>query len=263
MTRVCYVYEVTEIETGKWYVGSRIALKVKSFDIGVSYFTSSRVVKPLYKRNPHNFTASVLAVGDEAFVLKTESKILKERDARNDPMSFNMSNGDAKFNGVKSGLANAASGRLKTIARLGGLAAVASGQLQAIRSAENSRKAGLQNVESGHLLRIASSGGLASVKSGHLLRIASLGGKAGGKKGGQRTHELGHLAKICAAGGLVGGKVTAALRYRCDVCGMVSVPGALGRHLKASGHIGKTRLDKKGAGQAFADAALIALHGAA
>lgn len=54
-------------------------------------------------------------------------------------------------------------------------------------------------------------------------------GRKGGRIGGKR-------------GRAKGARVANALRYRCLECGMVTSPGPLGTHQKATGHSGRTRV---------------------
>lgn len=50
--RLAYVYELKGLVTGKWYVGSRTAKGCDPSDLGVSYFTSSKAIEPLFRDDP-------------------------------------------------------------------------------------------------------------------------------------------------------------------------------------------------------------------
>lgn len=49
-------------------------------------------------------------------------------------------------------------------------------------------------------------------------------------------------AKNCRKGGSIGGKEVGKQRWKCSQCGLVSTPGALGRHQKYLDHVGRERV---------------------
>lgn len=89
-----YLYRWTHIPSNKWYVGSRTASGSHPND---GYYCSSKHVKPLIMKNPGEWKREILAIGDPKYILTLEAKFLSTIDAKNDPMSFNMHNGDGKF----------------------------------------------------------------------------------------------------------------------------------------------------------------------
>lgn len=103
MDRTSYMYRVTDNLNGKWYVGINTSKGCKPERLGVSYFTSSTIVKPLFKSNHSRFTKEILVIGDVEYIVELESKFLSKIDAKNDMMSYNMHNGNGKMNTVKSG----------------------------------------------------------------------------------------------------------------------------------------------------------------
>lgn len=100
-----YVYKLTDLKTGKWYIGSRTAKNCCCTELGVKYFTSSKHVEPLFRANPKRFLIEIL-LEDENFeiIVKTESDLLKHYDSRNNEQSYNCTNGDKKFNAKKCSL---------------------------------------------------------------------------------------------------------------------------------------------------------------
>lgn len=53
-----FVYVIKEIDSGKYYIGSRtvyLSKKSKDSDIGTIYFTSSNHIKKIWKENPNSF----------------------------------------------------------------------------------------------------------------------------------------------------------------------------------------------------------------
>lgn len=89
-----FVYKWTNIDTKKWYVGSRTA---NGCHVDDGYICSSQEVKGLIKENPEKWIREILFVGDPYDVQNTEAKILKETNAALDPMSYNKHNNDGKF----------------------------------------------------------------------------------------------------------------------------------------------------------------------
>jgi len=184
-----YVYELKDKVTGKWYVGSRIASGCCPSELGVGYFSSSSLVKNLFKTDKNRFMIQILVEAeDEEYILKVERDILIFRNAKYDESSYNMHHNDGKMNTVKSG------------------------------KATRDLKQGFHSWKFDQF-------------SEH------------NKKNGQRTYEqkkgvhgrtLEEMRKHTA--------MTNAQRWRCDVCGMETIPMALGRHQKYSGHVGKTRI---------------------
>ena len=89
-----YVYKWIELATGKWYIGSRTRPGAHPDD---GYICSSRKIKPLIKESPNAWQREILATGEATEMLELETKLLVELDAKNDPMSYNLHNGDGKF----------------------------------------------------------------------------------------------------------------------------------------------------------------------
>ena len=89
-----YVYKWTELATGKWYIGSRTRHGAHPDD---GYICSSRILKPLIKQSPNAWQREIIATGEATEMLELETKLLVELDAKNDPMSYNLHNGDGKF----------------------------------------------------------------------------------------------------------------------------------------------------------------------
>jgi hypothetical protein len=90
-----YVYKWTHLPTLKWYVGRRTK---KGCHINDGYICSSRVVKPLIKANPEEWQRTIIATGNVEEMIDFEADILETIDASNDPKSFNLTNGDGRFN---------------------------------------------------------------------------------------------------------------------------------------------------------------------
>lgn len=89
-----FVYKWTNQITGKWYIGSRTKPGCHPED---GYLCSSRKVKPLILESKDDWVRTILCIGNPAFILEMETKLLIHLDAKHDPMSYNMHNGDGKF----------------------------------------------------------------------------------------------------------------------------------------------------------------------
>lgn len=89
-----YVYKWTELSSGRWYIGSRTKIGCHPDD---SYICSSKVVIPLIKTNPAGWKRDILCIGHPMDMLALETNLLLLVDAKNDPLSYNMHNGDGKF----------------------------------------------------------------------------------------------------------------------------------------------------------------------
>lgn len=222
--RTCYVYELRDRETGMWYVGSRTGAGCHPDDLGESYFTSSAVVSPLFRSSPDRFERRVLFLGTAAEVLAEETRVLMERDARNDPASYNMHNSHGEYNPVKSGRRVAAENR-----RLGrGLFAQTPEQRRAAGRAggkkagpRGGRTQGVLNAKNGVLERAR-----AAIDWGKVSRLVS-------ERLSRLTPE--ERSRI--------GKLASAKNWRCAECGMAANAGNIGYHQKASGHRGRIKND--------------------
>jgi hypothetical protein len=94
MTTTAFVYKWTHLVTGKWYIGSRTKVGCHPDD---GYICSSKIVKPLITSSPTEWQREILFLGSPKEVIITENVMLLELNAKDDPLSYNMHNGDGKF----------------------------------------------------------------------------------------------------------------------------------------------------------------------
>jgi hypothetical protein len=94
MNTVAFLYRWTHVPTGKWYEGSRTAKGCHPDD---GYVCSSKTVKPMILENKSEWKREILVIGDAVYIAELEAARLANIDAKNDPMSFNLHNGDGKF----------------------------------------------------------------------------------------------------------------------------------------------------------------------
>lgn len=89
------------IPSRMWYVGSKSSATCHP-DYHEKYICSSRIVKPLVKKNRSEWTYTILAIGDKKYIRELEKKYLRLLNAKNDPTSFNKSNACVEYD--RSGL---------------------------------------------------------------------------------------------------------------------------------------------------------------
>ena len=230
-----FVYEVFDTVTGKWYVGCRTAKGCHPSDLGVRYFTSSRLVSSIYRTNPSRFIAKILVSStDSNYIVKVESTILKSRKAKDIEDSYNMWNSDGKFNASKAaqstvelkvGVHNRTKEQLFRDAQKGGRLGgkVTKDRKTGIfaRTLEEMQKAG-RHLGLTQPLEIKKANG---VKSGNFCKANKLGIHA------QTKEEQ-----------IAMGKRVSAMKRMCDTCGLISAPSNIFQHQRASGHSGVTKL---------------------
>ena len=89
-----FVYKWTQLSTLKWYIGSRTA---RNCHVDDGYICSSKTVKPMILENKNEWIREIIATGEPEIMHNFETVILQALDAKNDPSSFNLHNGDGKF----------------------------------------------------------------------------------------------------------------------------------------------------------------------
>lgn len=155
-----YVYRLTDLITGKRYIGSRYAKVCDPSDLGVSYFTSRPEVSDLYRANPSRFEKQIIVVGTKDYVIKVEHDLIDLYGAVQSDEFYNRTNNKAIHP------ADAAKGLVKTHSE---------------RNKEgksiHSLKIGKTNIESGWAAELGRRG----KESGRLSLMASAAGKLGGK----------------------------------------------------------------------------------
>jgi general stress protein YciG len=230
-----YVYELICKSTGKWYVGCQTGKDANPGKLGKSYFTSSSTVAKLFKENPENFEIKILFESfEKGSVYEMETLILKERNARDNLMSWNLHNNDYLQNPVKIGILGGAS----TYKKKTGLFKRTKEQMS-----ETGRKAGLYTFENKigvhgrtkeQIIKDASKAGRVNfIKKTGIFKRTKEQMSADGRKGGNSCVASGQFLRFAKAGGIAANK----LRYRCLDCHFISTAAGLGTHHKHSGHI--------------------------
>jgi hypothetical protein len=91
---IAYVYKWIHKPTQKWYIGSRTK---KGCNPNDGYICSSKIVKPLIESKFDEWERQIIATGDPIEMIKFEADLLQQLDAKNNPLSFNLHNGDGDF----------------------------------------------------------------------------------------------------------------------------------------------------------------------
>lgn len=89
--QTAYIYKWIHIPTGKWYIGSKSNKDANPLT-HEKYICSSKIVKPMIKENRDDWCYEIIETGNPSIIRKRETEILKQLDAKNDPMSYNRSN---------------------------------------------------------------------------------------------------------------------------------------------------------------------------
>jgi hypothetical protein len=94
MMTTAYIYKWIHLPSQKWYLGSRTAKNCHPDD---GYICSSKLIKPLILSAPNEWKREILAEGTPESIINLEAEMLTTLNAKNNPLSFNMHNGDGKF----------------------------------------------------------------------------------------------------------------------------------------------------------------------
>jgi len=251
-----YVYRLTDRTNSMRYIGSRYARGCCPEDLGVSYFTSSRRVAPLFKVDPARFEKQIIVSGTKEYVIAVENQLIDLYDAVMSNEFYNRTNAKAihpEDNGGKKGGARSKElGLIQALGRsgAGGRAVAKTGKLKdaarSLHSVKNEDgksvvavKAGKATAAGGTLSSAGKLAGQIAVETGQLRSVAS----KGGKKGGAVCKELGlGVCGMSLEQRRQYALISNVQRWKCIECSMVSNAAALGRHQKFSGHTGKERI---------------------
>lgn len=96
-----FIYKWTHLPTMKWYLGSKSS---KGCHVDDGYICSSKTVKPMIKANPEEWVRTIVEEFGEDVIacVKAEAEMLDLLNAKDDPRSFNMHNGDGVCNNTKN-----------------------------------------------------------------------------------------------------------------------------------------------------------------
>lgn len=232
-----YVYLLKDLETGKSYIGCRFARGCCPDDLGVSYFTSSHVVEPLFRNNPARFTTSILLLGSADEVIECEKKTIDELNAVFSDEYYNRTSGRAIHPDDR--LAGALKEHAKRTPEM--YASIVS-KMHAKTTFEQRSKAGSDYAESIRGPELD-----AKMQMMRSKKTPESIARAAAKNSAHALANLDRMSEMGKIGGKLGGPkgcaVTNSQKWKCVECGMVSLPGPLGKHQSRSKHVGKERIE--------------------
>lgn len=237
MSENAYVYRLVDKENGKEYIGCRFAKGCSPKDLGVSYFTSSKIVAPLFKENPQRFDCFVIVTGDQNYVINVEKTMLDFYDAVNSDKYYNRTNGRAIHPDDR--LAGAYKEHAKRSPEM--YSSIARKMILKTTRAQRVRAAKIAYEKMTPEERAAKMAMMRSRKTKDSVARTTLAAIQRAKENPQRMSDMGRV------GGKLGGakacKITNSQKWQCVECGLISLPGPLGKHQSRSGHAGKRRLE--------------------
>jgi hypothetical protein len=232
-----YVYRLEDKETGKFYIGCRFAKKCSPKDLGVTYFTSSKIVAPLFKENPQRFNCFIVVTGDQNYVINVEKTMLDFNNAVISDKYYNRTSGRAIHPDDR--LAGAYKEHAK---RSPELYARIVHNMRSKTTCEHYVKGAKNAYEKmtpdERIAKMAMMRGNITEDSIARVTLASI---QRAKENPQRMSEMGRIGG--KVGGPIGCKKTNVQLWRCLECGMLSKPGPIGKHQSRSGHVGKERVE--------------------
>ena len=234
MAHIPYVYRLTDKETGRRYIGARYAKNCEPSDLGATYFTSSKIVNPIFRANPNRFEKQIVVTGSVNYVINVEKSLIDNHDAVASDDFYNRTSGKAIHpDDVQIGLTKEHLHRSKELYK-----SIVQ-QMHAKTTNEQRSKAGKGYAESIRGPKLASK--MEMMRSSRTEEgkrravVAMLQGctpesrTLAGKRGG-------------TAGGPIGCKTTNEQRWKCVECGMVTTSGPLGMYQRKTEHAGKVKL---------------------
>lgn len=224
-----YVYAVIERKTNKWYIGCRCASHCHPNELGRTYFTSSKVLRPKFKATPADYSCKILYVGMDA--PKKEREFLVLMSAKDNEKSYNMHNGCGIFDAKKAAeltvlLGVGAHARLKKKMSLDARKMVA---------LHKPAKTGIFSKESREKCLATQKLRGVGIYNNEAKRRGALKSGAAAVKNRTGIHAKGY-DKAAAA------RKMHLTKYSCDVCGLVGAATSIALHQKASKHEGRTKL---------------------
>lgn len=231
-----YTYLLKDSETGKSYIGCRFAEGCNPSDLGVSYFTSSKIVEPLFRKNPTRFFKSIVFRGSTGQVIEFEKELIDSSNAVLSDDYYNRASGKAIHpDDIRAGA-------LKEHAkRTPEMYALIVSKMHAKTTFEQRSKLANRNYNS--MTPEQKSAKMAMMRASRTPEGLKRAAQASVNRARANPEKMSEMGKL---GGKVGGPkgclVTNSQKWKCVQCGMVSLPGPLGKHLSRSGHSGKERV---------------------
>lgn len=231
-----YAYLLEDIATGRKYIGCRFAKGCDPSDLGVSYFTSSVVVSELFKSEPERFLKSILMTGTAEEVIEFEKKLIDDCNAVINDGYYNRTSGRAIHPDDR--LAGAYKEHAK---RSPELYAELVARMHAKTTFEQRSKAATAYAESIRGPKLD-----AKMEMMRSKKTPESTARGAAKNSIHALANLDRMSNMGKVGGKLGGPkgclVTNSQKWKCIECGMISLPGPLGKHQSRSKHSGKERV---------------------
>lgn len=230
-----YVYRLEDKETGKFYIGCRFAKKCSPKDLGVTYFTNSKIVAPLFKENPQRFNCFIVVTGDQNYVINVEKTMLDFNNAVISDKYYNRTSGRAIHpdDRLVGAYKEHAKRSPELYARILHNMLSKTTREHRVKGAKNAyekmtpdERIAKMAMMRGNKTAEGQAKSINAMQASLTFEIRSSAGKLGGKVGGP-----------------IGCKKTNVQLWRCLECGMLSKPGPIGKHQSRSGHVGKERVE--------------------
>lgn len=237
MAENSYVYRLIDKQTGKEYIGCRFAAGCSPADLGRSYFTSSKIVAPLFRENPQRFDYHIIVTGDPNYVIRVEKTMLDFYDAVNSDKYYNRTSGraihpDDRLAGARKEHAKRSPELYAKIAR----------KMIAKTTYEHRVKAAM--IAYKKMTPEERAAKMAMMRSKKTEASIAKTKEASKKRAQENPQKMADMGKI---GGKIGGaiacKITNSQKWQCEQCGMISLPGPLGKHQSRKNHTGKRRVE--------------------
>jgi hypothetical protein len=186
-------------------------------------------VRGLFQKDPDRFIKEILVIGNPDYVLEVETQLLEQLDARNDIGSYNGHNNKNNVNSAKVG-------RLTKELSLG-----VHGRSKE-KIIEDCKKAGAASCHIRHAKKGEDGKSLYAKKIGYASHtVRDERGKSVRMVGvGKRNMDIAHADKDQAGKSLFVMKSWS----KCNECGYENLAMIVGKHQKATGHSGRTRVEK-------------------
>lgn len=235
-TTTPYVYILRDTHTDKLYIGCRFARGCNPADLGKTYFTSSKIVNPLFRADPARFVVRTWVQRSADAAIELEKTMLDGADAVMSDGYYNRACGKAIHpDDIRAGALKEHRKRSPE------LYASIVAQMHAKTTFEQRSKAGREYAESirGPVLD-------AKMKMMRERRTAEGAERSKARSKERALANPERMSEMGKVGGKLGGPkaclVTNAQRWRCTECGMVSLAGPIGKHQSRAKHTGKERV---------------------
>jgi len=94
MKAFVYIDQDLGVTPNKWYIRFKMG---NYWEIGYTYPTHSKIVRKLREERPKDFRWFLVSCGSKEEMVQEEAELLKSVDAKNNPLYYNLHNGNGNF----------------------------------------------------------------------------------------------------------------------------------------------------------------------